>query len=426
MPKHTKIRDNKPPNLPCPAQNIGSLLGKVCLRAYVTSNYGPMRISRFFLCGSMLLLSACFSEEEMPSLAGAKAPEDRGIYVADSSRSEAFCDFRLLSDPAACWAPALTVYEDCHYNLLFTRYGNGWTGADATYSIALPEGRILWLFGDTFLGKVNADRSRSNAPFVRNTAVMQVGDELTTYYQGPADNPSAFVSPANPNEWYWPLDGTVHNGQLQLMLGRLGSTGTGGMWDFGYVGFDLAIYSLPDLQLLSLTHVIDDPEISYGSCVLEDENHLYIYGISTQFLSKKAHIARVANGDLTGTWEFYNGSAWVSQASNYAIADGVSDQFSVISDGEKYYLITHEIIFGEEIFIMESNSPTGPWTNKRTLYCTPEAGGNIFTYNAFAHPELAENGELRISYNINSFEFADLFENADLYRPRFIRVDNWR
>lgn len=385
-----------------------------------------MRISISVFGGMCLLLAACFTEAETPLFSGAQVPEDRGIYDIDSSRSAAFCDFRLFTNTSDCWEDQLTVYEDCRYNLLFTRYGNGWTGADATYSIGLPDGRILWLFGDTFLGKVNADRSRTNAPFVRNTAVMQTGEELTTYYQGPTDNPSAFISPANAAEWYWPLDGTIHNGQLQLLLGRLGSSGSGGMWDFAYVGFDLAIYSLPDLQLQSLTNVISDPTISYGSCVLEDDQFLYIYGISTQGFSKKAHVARVANGDLTGTWEFYNGSAWVSQPSNYAIADGVSDQFSVIKEGNTYYLITHEIIFGEEIFIMESNSPTGPWTNKRTLYCTPEAGGDIFTYNSFVHPELSENGELRISYNINSFDFADLFENADLYRPRFIRVDDWR
>jgi hypothetical protein len=385
-----------------------------------------MRFSVFLGVSMVLLLAACFTEEAIPAVIGAKAPEDSGIYAVDSSRSQAFCDFRKLSNASGCWDEALTVYEDCRYNLLFTRYGNGWTGADATYSIGLPDDRILWLFGDTFLGKVNTDRTRSNAPFVRNTAVMQAGAELTTYYQGPENNPSAFISPVNPAEWYWPLDGTVHNGQLQLLLGRLGSSGSGGMWDFAYVGFDLAIYSLPALQLQSLTQVVNDPTISYGSCVLEDDNYLYIYGISTQGLSKKAHAARVAGGDLTGTWEFYNGSTWTNQPSSYAIANGVSDQFSMIKDRGKYYLITHEIIFGEEIFIMESNSPVGPWTRKRTLYCTPESGGDIFTYNSFVHPELSVDSELRISYNTNSFNFSDLFADADIYRPRFIRIDNWR
>lgn len=32
------------------------------------------------------------------------------------------------------------------------------------------------------------------------------------------------------------------------------------------------------------------------------------------------------------------------------------------------------------------------------------------------------DGELLISYNVNSFEFQDLFDNADIYKPRFVRV----
>src|SRR5207244_1521048 len=41
---------------------------------------------------------------------------------------------------------------------MFTAYGNtgeGWTGADGTYSVPLPDGRTAWLFSDTFLGPVN-------------------------------------------------------------------------------------------------------------------------------------------------------------------------------------------------------------------------------------------------------------------------------
>ena len=115
----------------------------------------------------------------------------------------------------------------------------------------------------------------------------------------------------------------------------------------------------------------------------------------------------------------------IEEPSNYVIAQNVSDQFSVIKENDVYYLITHEPYFGRRIWIMQSDSPTGPWINKRTIYCTPENTDNIFTYNSFVHPELSVDGELRISYNINSFNFNDLFMNADLYRPKFIRIDNW-
>ena len=54
----------------------------------------------------------------------------------------------------------LGAAPDPRFNRQFTRLGDGWTGADGTYSVALPDGRTVWMFGDTFLGRVNPDRSR--------------------------------------------------------------------------------------------------------------------------------------------------------------------------------------------------------------------------------------------------------------------------
>ncbi|MFF1725411.1 hypothetical protein ACFVXS_40975, partial [Streptomyces sviceus] len=42
----------------------------------------------------------------------------------------------------------------------FARYGDDgarsddWTGGDGTHSVRLPDGRLLWLFSDTYLGQV--------------------------------------------------------------------------------------------------------------------------------------------------------------------------------------------------------------------------------------------------------------------------------
>ena len=375
-----------------------------------------------FLC----LLLSCNREETYLPPVGGNAPVDTGIYERDSTRSDAFCDFEFIPNSQNCWSVAPRVYHDCHYNLLFTRYGNGWTGADATYSIGLPDGRILWLFGDTFLGTVRADRSREGSKFLRNSLVVQQGDELETIYQVVNGNPSAYFSPTDPAEWYWPMDGTIHNGELQIMLARFGQTGTAGMWSFEYVGIDRAIVSLSDLKLQSITPVQPTGYISYGASVMEDDNFIYIYGISFTSAGKRLHAARAPNGDLTAAWEYYDGQGWISTPSDYPMVTGISDQFSVFKDNGKYYLVSQLTFFSKRIDIVEADSPVGPWRNRRTLYCTPESGGDIFTYNAFVHPELSENGELRISYNINSFNFSDIFDDADLYRPKFIRVDNWR
>ena len=67
----------------------------------------------------------------------------------------------------------------------------------------------------------------------------------------------------------------------------------------------------------------------------------------------------------------------------------------------------------------------GPFGEKTLAYCTPETKGDIFTYNAFAHTQFLDDGALLVSYNVNSFNFSDLFANADNYRPYFVWVKGW-
>ena len=115
--------------------------------------------------------------------------------------------------------PAGNVRPDADFNRLFTRHGGGWTGGDGTLSIPLPDGRSLWLFGDTFLGRVRSDGTRSvESPLIRNSLVVQDGRKLTTHYGGTRAAPEAFLVPQEPDAWYWPGDGTVQKNRLQILL----------------------------------------------------------------------------------------------------------------------------------------------------------------------------------------------------------------
>ena len=400
------------------------------------------------------LLTACSEDSPKFSVSRDKSLIDTGIYDSDSVNNTTEEEFKndidnaslpqvgtmspLIKDElileytpctdvkisSSCWDGVKTS-KYCKWDQMFTRYENGWTGADATYSVPLPDGRVLWMFGDTFIGTVNEDRTRNQTKMINNTFVLTDENEFVTLFGGTRTNPRALVVPNETDDWYWPFDATIYNGELHMLLAHMQRVGEG-MWGFAYKQVDLAIFSLPDLTLKSLTMKIPSPEISYGSTLMEDTDYTYIYGITTVGYNKYAHVARASSGNLRTVWEFYNGSDWVLEPSNYRIHDGVSDQFSVFKKNGKYYLLTHQIIFGSEIQLFESDFPIGPWHSKKTVYCTPETGGDVFTYNSFVHPELSINDELIISYNINSFDFWSLFDNADLYRPKFIKVENWQ
>ena len=79
--------------------------------------------------------------------------------------------------------------------------------------------------------------------------------------------------------------------------------------------------------------------------------------------------------------------------------------------------------FSPDLVAFTACDPQGPFENRTLLYRTPESGvENQITYNAHAHPQFADERGWLVSYNVNSRTFADLFLDAGIYRPRFIRV----
>ena len=104
---------------------------------------------------------------------------------------------------------------------------------------------------------------------------------------------------------------------------------------------------------------------------------------------------------------------------------GVANEYSVTRVGAAYVLITNDtnVAFSRDIYAYVSCSPTGPWVGPTKLFTEPDYPfTNVITYNAHAHPELTANGELLISYNVNSLVFQDLMNDVHVYRPRFIRL----
>lgn len=313
---------------------------------------------------------------------------------------------------------------DNFFNVLFTRYEGGWTGGDGTYSVPLPDGRNLWLFGDSFVDPVNPDRTRpSNSRLVHNSFVIQKGEKIFPLPGGTSESPSAFISPEDKNRWYWPFHGVIEKNRLYVFLAQYERTGDK-PWDFRYQGTtDVGIFSLPELKLLSKKPLQFDSLITFGTWILEDGRYTYIYGVENVNSTKFAIVARSEKENLLSQWTYYDGYKWSKNFHTRAhILKGVSSQFSVIRLKGRYYFITQQDRFGEKIMCYESKSLHGPWINAKVLYITPEKRGSIYTYNALAHPQFTRNNELLISYNVNSLNIQDIFRDADNYRPRFIRV----
>jgi len=310
------------------------------------------------------------------------------------------------------------------FNTYFTRYGNGWTGGDVGYSVPLPDGRIVWFFGDSFLGTVNPDRTRAPQGFINNSFMVQQGNNFTTLSGA---GPSAFLKPDNPDYKYWPQHGFVRNDKLYVLLYTWKANSSGGSFGFDFVRADLAIFSLPDLSLETIK-TVGDNSVIWGAAVMTDGNYIYIYGSKDMPTLNQVNLARVAIDNPEGPWEYYSSFGWVQDNSaNKNLLEGNSNQFSVLKHGDAYYLFTQEdASLSNKIYRYKAPAPEGPFTDKKLVFETPNYGPDTWTYNAKAHPEfMGEDNALLISYDVNCFDFNKLFANADLYRPYFIRVKNW-
>jgi hypothetical protein len=270
---------------------------------------------------------------------------------------------------------------------------------------------------------VNDDGSRpADSPIVRNSLVVQDGTRLTTLHGGTSRDPSSLVSPADPASWYWSGTPVVEGSKLYWFLSRWRATGSGS-WDFAYQDTAVATFSLPGLRLESVTTVAGGAAVLWGAAVMDDGAYTYVYGTEQSGGHRYAHVARAPRGQVTAGWEYYTGGGWSNDPGASArTLDGVSDAYSVIAHGGRWYLVSQDPGFGTSVRAYPGSSPAGPWGSPITLHTTSDPGPGRYTYSAIVHPELGDAGSLVISYDVNAQDRASLFADVWSYRPRFVRV----
>ncbi len=331
--------------------------------------------------------------------------------------------------PTKSCVPQVSASVNTEMTEKFGVYGDTsgrWTGADSAYSVKLPGGKIAWIYSDTFLGAVNPDGSRPiESPFIHNSIIIDDHGVLTTYTGGTPEAPESLVHVAGGDEavnWYWFGDATVEGSHLRVMLLEFEKTGPN-PFDFAFKGTAIASFALDTMELEGVTALPESP-VQWASAIYEDGRYTYIYGVEDRQAQKFAHLARVRSGELTTqAWEYLGESGWTTDpTASKRILEGVANEFSVSKFQGRYTLVTGDAteILSSKIVMYRSASLEGPFEGKTVLYSTPETGGNIFTYNAKAHPELGNGHTLNISYNVNSFDTNDVYTDVDNYRPRYV------
>lgn len=293
--------------------------------------------------------------------------------------------------------------------------GAGWTGGDASWSVRLPDGRTAWLFGDTFLGGVDASGRRDPAaPMVRNSMVVEERD-------GTMRTQGSVVAGDGDGDWYWPGPPVVGRAMLQVPMAHMARTGPGA-WDFKVTGTSLAVFELPGLKLRGVRPLATPPGVNMASAAVTSGRFTYVYGTRDAWpAGKDAFVARVRAGDLRGRWTYWTDAGWSERPGDAApVARGVSDQFSVVRDGSRWTLVT-QVPLSSDVVAFRAGAPEGPWTRIGRIASIPKIA-HAFTYNATVHPEYSRGRRLVLGYNVNGETMSHVFADAALYRPRFMTV----
>ncbi|MEV6341714.1 DUF4185 domain-containing protein, partial [Nocardia vinacea] len=337
-------------------------------------------------------------------------------------------------EPSTANALVVAAVPNEELTALFASYGvadGGWTGADSTYSLRLPDGRHLWMFSDVFLGTVNPDGSRSRPSKMVNTSfVVQSDGEMSTVHRGTTASPRPLMQ-AGKGEFYWLGGGYVTGNTVDIMFIRFARNGRGVMnavWQENL----LARFDADDLSLIDTNPMPSAAGVAWSAWLDHDGTHTYIYGTEDLGADKYMHVARVLGNDLRGQWEYFDGTGWsANENDSTRVMSGVANEYSVTRWRGRYLLITQDTAtaLSPQILAYLSDSPTGPFTEPTLVYQAPEAGAsgsygdpNVFIYNAHEHPDLRSGDTLTVSYNVNSLDFNGIFDDVSKYQPRFVTV----
>jgi hypothetical protein len=354
----------------------------------------------FRLAGAALILAACGCGEKKPAqLLGTQWPQADAIFHLDQS----------------------------------------WLGSDGAWSIPLSDGRVLWLFGDTFVA-TSDKHLRSESTMVRNTIAIQSGvdpliSDMSFGWKGTDAAPSSFF-PEDGDEWFWPSHGVALGDALVIFLQREKATPGQGLgfqsagWRAVIIGDDTNVPS--KWNLLFADPVSPLPGIAIGA-VNADADHVFAL---TERESPNDHagmLVRWLKTDLLAgnidQPEWWTASGWVAQSQlsgdPMVVMPNAGPEMSLHFDAKlnKWIHVRSDGFGATTIVVSYADQPQGPWSVPKTVFRPPESDQpNAFVYAAKAHPELNAGGELAVTYATNTMAGFDvLVSDTSLYFPRFVR-----
>lgn len=323
---------------------------------------------------------------------------------------------------------------------LWGRVGGGWLAADGFSGLAHPDGRYMFVHGDTLwelTGPTSPDR------WVTRNSVT-VWDPAEGEIDAVDPTGRDFIPAPGDGSWFWHGDPVWDYPDVWLFALR--ARAVEGGWGFTTEPRSLVQLSWPSFADPRWVATWEPPWsgfIDWGASMIRYGDWVYVYGVRHQpsWFGHDVFVARVRSGHLKDRswWRFYGGlSAWSAdgllwskdEAKAVPVIDHTAGTCGTFSSdlvaGE--FRITSKLHgdLGSQVCVWSSRSPAGPWS-RRVVAEAPWTSADQ-TYGAFAHPDLpsvSDGGSSRlVSVNHNSdVGLAGLFAEPWRYRPSWHPVE---
>src|SRR4051812_15336086 len=274
----------------------------------------------------------------------------------------------------------------------------GWVGADGFHGIAHPDGRYLFLCGDTFHRGADGERWAT-----RQSAVVWNGTRLRETH------PAGDLIPGLGTSWEW--GGPMVWDGPDIWCVSLRSEPISGGWGFRSLPRSLIQLSWPSWTG-EPTYIArwDLPrgQVDWGASVARTASWLYIFGVVLPpgGYGHQVYVARVRSNGLPdlSSWEFYTGDRWSGvpdDAAPVLSEHGPSGTFSVQFHAGLFYLTSKmDGDFGTQVSVWVAERVYGPWV-RHPIGIAPWRNERM-TYGVTAHPDLrTPDGKYVISVPCN-------------------------
>lgn len=303
----------------------------------------------------------------------------------------------------------------------------GRDGANST----LFQGNSVWLYGDTFLAKPDAQNRTLLSDSWSFTTDLNAQSGISGFLER-LDSTGAptMILPETPSEqafnqahninncqaqpcgarWaLWPSSIVVNPADNTALIFYMFVSAQPGAFNFQSIGSSVATWqnlqSQPQRPTLNPPIVTDHPDLiftesqpNFGSATFVSNGRLYAYGcgIPTNGFDKGCRLGRVnpASAQDPSAWAFFAGNGnWSAKLSDaISVFNGGPGILSVSFNAFlQRYVAIYSQVFSQNVMVRTSPNPEGPWSGESVAFVARQpTTGNV--YDAHAHPEYDVNG----------------------------------